>query len=638
MTRTARLALLLALAAPLAAAPTLPARAQERAQARAALPSTPPAQYDTVVVERNVMVPMRDGVRMATDVYRPARGGRPEAARLPVLLQRTPYDKTGSADQATWFARRGYVVAVQDIRGRYKSEGSYSKLQPAGAPDGYDAIQWLAKQPWSNGSVGTWGTSYAAHMQAGAAQLNPPAMKTAVLNQGGMPNAWDHGVRYRGTYELGRQLTWAWSQMRADARRPEVRALLDSEKVEDWYAAQPLRKGLNPLSAEPSFEQWYMYWYEHADYDDYWKDPMLNWEEHYDQTSDIPMMHVGGWFDIFLAGTFKNFVELGKRKRAPERIVVGPWTHSGNTRQYAGDVAFGPEAAIADFGTAWHLRWFDHYLKGRPTGAEEDAPIRLFVMGTGDGHKDKDGRLFHGGYWRDAQTWPLPGTRLVPYYFHADGTLSPTKPAAATASTTYTFDPRNPVPTIGGGASARLKDGAYDQREGPRFPPSKPPYLPLRSRPDVVVFQTEPLEQDMEVIGPIVVKLYAASDARDTDFTAKLVDVYPPSMDFPTGFDMNLTDAIVRGRYRATRDRAVLLEPGKVYEYTIEPFPTANVFKKGHRIRVDISSSNFPRFDVNPNTGEPLGKNRRTVSAENTVHHSATYPSHVVLPLAPARR
>jgi putative CocE/NonD family hydrolase len=541
------------------------------------------------------------------------------------------------AKDAAYFARHGYVVAVQDIRGRYASEGTYSKLQAVEAEDGYDAVQWLAKRPYANGDVGMWGTSYAAHTQAGAAQLHPPALRTAVINMGGMPNAWDHGVRYRGTYELGRQLTWAWEQMKADAKSPVVKALLDAEKVEDWYTVQPLRRGLNPLSAEPNYEAYYIDWYEHADYDDFWKNPMLNWEEHYDQTSDIPMMHVGGWYDIFLAGTFENFVELGKRKKAPERIVVGPWTHHGNLRPYAGDVSFGAAAAIADFDGDWHLRWFDHYLKGRATGAETDAPVKLFVMGTGDGHKDADGRLFHGGYWRDAAAWPLPEAKVTPYYFHADGTLGPTRPTEAASTTTYTFDPRHPVPTIGGGASARLKDGAYDQREGPRFPPSRAPYLPLKARPDVVVFQTPPLTEDVTVIGPIVVTLFAATDARDTDFTAKLVDVYPPSLDFPTGFDLNLTDAIVRGRYRATRDHQVLLEPGTVYEYTIAPFPTANVFKKGHRIRIDVSSSNFPRFDVNPNTGEPLGRSRRTVSADNTIYHDAAHPSHVLLPIVGKR-
>jgi putative CocE/NonD family hydrolase len=264
--------------------------------------------------------------------------------------------------------------------------------------------------------------------------------------------------------------------------------------------------------------------------------------------------------------------------------------------------------------------------------------VRLFVMGTGDGRKDKNGRLVHGGFWHDASTWPLPNTRFEPWYFHADGTLSPQRPADAASSSTYTFDPRHPVPTIGGGSSARLKDGAYDQREHPRFPPSAAPWRPLRTRSDILVFQSAPLTEDMTVVGPIKVVVHASASTVDTDLTAKLVDVYPSSVDWPGGFDLNLTDAIVRARYRATREKAELLTPGRVYEFTIEPFPTANVFKKGHRIRVDISSSNFPRFDVNPNTGEPIGKHQRMVTSDITVHHSAAYPSHIVLPLAPVRR
>lgn len=642
MIRTDRLPPLLAAAALLGSAapdgiaaqtttPRYPAR-------QAAVPPKTAAQYEAVLAEQNVMVPTRDGTRMATDIYRPARNGAPVNERFPVLLMRTPYDKTGSKAQAEYFAQRGYVVALQDIRGTYKSEGKFAKVQPADAPDGYDTIAWLAKQKYANGSVGMWGTSFSAHMQAAAAQLKPPALKALVLNMGGMSNAWDHGVRYRGTYEMGRQLTWAWAQMRGNARTPEARKVVEVEKVEDWYDVQPLRRGLSPLAAAPEYEGWYMEFFEKADYGPYWKDPVMSWDEHYKETADVPMLHVGGWFDIFLAGTFKNFVELGKLNKTPQRVLVGPWTHGGNARTYAGDVSFGDSAGVPDFYHDFHLRWFDHFLKGKATGVEKEAAVRIFVMGTGDGHKDADGRLFHGGYWQSADAWPLRGTRFVPYYFHADGSLSPTKPTERSSSTTYTFDPRDPVPTIGGGASSRLKDGAFNQREDERFPPSRPPFLPLSARADVVVFQTEPLKEDMVVVGPISVVLHASSSAVDTDFTAKLIDVYPPSSDWPGGFDMNLTDAIIRGRYRATRDSAVMLEPGRIYAFPIDPFPTANVFKKGHRIRVDISSSNFPRFDVNPNTGEPLGRNRRMITADNTVHHSATYPSHIVLPLAPARR
>ncbi|HEX2726624.1 MAG TPA: CocE/NonD family hydrolase, partial [Beijerinckiaceae bacterium] len=359
------------------------------------------APYDAVLAGENVMVPMRDGKRMATDVYRPARNGAPVNEPLPVLLQRTPYDKTTQRRDAEWFARHGYVVAVQDARGRFKSEGTFLKVQPADATDGYDTIEWLAKQPFSNGKVGMWGTSFAAHMQAGAAQLHPPALHALLINMGGMANAWDHGVRYRGTYQMGRQLTWAWEQLAADAPNPAVRKLLAREKVENWYGAQPMRRGLNPLSVVPEYESWYMDFFEHADYDAFWKDPMVNWSEHYAETSDVPMLQVGGWYDIFLAGTFQNFAALAKLKKSPQRVLVGPWTHHGNTRPYAGDVSFGAAAAIADFDTTFHLRWFDHFLKGEANGVEHDAPIRLFIMGTGDGHMDPDGRLFHGGYWRD---------------------------------------------------------------------------------------------------------------------------------------------------------------------------------------------------------------------------------------------
>jgi len=597
-----------------------------------------PRQFEAIKVASDLLMPTRDGKRMATDLYRPGKGGTPVQERLPVLLNRTPYNKTSLAEQAVFYAERGYVVALQDTRGRYKSEGEFSKVQPLDATDGYDAVEWLAKQPYSNGKVGMWGTSFAAHMQAGAAQYNPPSLKALLINMGGMSNGWDHGVRYRGAYEMGRQLTWAWSQLLADARSPDVKALLTKEKVEDWYNVQPMRRGLNPLSVSSQYEGWYFDFFERADYDASWKDPMLAWDEHYPQTADIAMLHVGGWFDIFLAGTFKNFAELRKIKKAPQSVMVGPWKHGGNNLPYAGDVAFGDSASVMDFLTDFHMRYFDNHLKGKQSGAERDAPVRVFVMGSGDGHKDANGRLFHGGYWQSSATWPLSGTRMVPYYFHADGSLRTEKPSAARSQTTYTFDPYHPVPTIGGGASARLKDGAFNQREDPRFPPSKAPWLPLRARADVLVFQTEPLTEDVTVIGPIQVIVHASASTLDVDITAKLLDVYPSSTDWPGGFDMNLTDGIVRGRYRATRDHQVLLQPGRVYAFTVEPFPTANVFKKGHRIRVDISSSNFPRFDVNPNTGEPLGKNRRMMSSDISIQHSATYPSHIVLPLAPLRR
>lgn len=587
------------------------------------------------VVERNVMIPMRDGTMLATDIYRPMEGNEPAKERLPVILSRSPYGKTRDRDVAfaEQLASHGYIAVIQDIRGRYASGGEFTKYSAHEAPDGYDTIEWLAAQPYADGRVGMWGTSYAAHAQADAAKLAPPALKAMILNQGGMSDAWDHAVRHGGAFELGRELTWAFRQIPLEIDDPVVRASFEREVVTDWYAALPLRPGLNPLSIAPEYEKYFLEEYTTSDYTDYWRGISLNWKDHYEATSDAAMLHVGGWYDIFLRGTIENFVALRRLKQSSVELLVGPWTHGGNARSYAGDVDFGPEAAIDDFHGEFQRRWFDRQFKG---GRQSEKPVRLFVMGTGDGRKDEAGRLQHGGYWTESDAWPLPGVKPTPFYLRADGTLSEEKPANEDASTTFTFDPARPVPTIGGNVSARVRDGAFDQRERPDFPGSAAPYLPLKARSDVVVFQTELLEEDLVVVGPLEVVLYASSNSVDTDFTAKLIDVHPPGRDFPTGFDMNISDALVRASYRNGRHKRDLIEPGRVYRLVIRPFPTANVFRKGHRVRLDISSSSFPRFDVNPNTGEPLGRHRRMKPADNTIWHDGGRPSHIVLPLLPA--
>lgn len=591
-----------------------------------------------VVVERNVMIPARDGVLLATDIYRPAVDGVPVAERLPLVLQRTPYGKGSERFQepAVVFASHGYVVAVQDMRGRYDSGGDFIKYDPLDAPDGYDAIEALARLPYVDGRVATWGTSYAAHAQADAAKMSPPSLAGLVINQGGMANAWDHAVRQGGAFELGRELTWAFRQIPLEMDDPVIRAHFQRETVDDWYAVWPFRPGLNPLSIAPNFERYILEEATHGDYDSFWKEMGINWVEYYDRTADVPMVHIGGWYDIFLRGTLQNYQELAARHDAPSWLLIGPWTHSGNARTYAGDVDFGPEAAIADFATGFQLRWFDRLLKDGSAAGTQERPVRLFVMGTGDGSQDAQGRLRHGGTWMDAEGWPLPDAEPTPFYLRAGGALALEAASAEEGATTFTFDPSHPVPTLGGNVSARVKDGAFDQRERPDFVGSRPPYLPLRARPDVLVFQTEPLDEAVTVVGPLTVTLYVSSTGVDTDFTVKLVDVYPPSADFPSGFDMNLTDGVTRMSYRNGRSDRDLIEPGEVYEVTLELFPTANVFKAGHRIRVDVSSSNFPRWDVNPNTGEPLARHRRMISVDNTVYHDGARPSRIVLPLLPA--
>ena len=353
-----------------------------------------------VVVESDVMIPMRDGVKLATDIYRPAGAGTPVAERLPILLQRTPYNKTaaGITAQARYFASHGYVVVLQDERGAFRSEGVQSKYIGYGQ-DGYDTIEWLARLPYTDGQVAMWGTSYAAHTEAGAAILHPPHLRTAVLNCGGLYNGWIYKVRNHGAFELAQQTTWAFGQLETPA------------KAAPWIARMAGARGASPLAAAPSFEDYYFEILTRADYDDYWRQPDRNWSLHYEQTSDIPMMHLTGWYDSYTAGSILNFQNLARLKTSPMKLIVGPWLHGGNLRSAAGDVEFGPDAAMADFDRAFHLRWFDQFLKGRDTGAAREPAVRLFVMGTGDGHKDANGRLFHGGYWRESPAWPLPEPR-----------------------------------------------------------------------------------------------------------------------------------------------------------------------------------------------------------------------------------
>jgi len=592
--------------------------------------------------EKDVMVSMRDGIKLATDIYFPPNFDKAKQ-KLPVILHRTPYNKAsvGYVKDAGFFCKNGYIVIFQDCRGRFNSGGIFGKYinEPE---DSYDAVEWVAKQPWCNGKVGMRGRSYLAHVQADAAKLNPPHLATIVCNVGGLSNGWTHSVRNHGAFAL-KQVTWAFSNMASESSDTVIKQLFAREKVADWFQALPFKKGNNPLSVSPDFENYILEMWTHGDYDSYWKQMGINWVEYYGQTADIPMMHVSGWYDNYIQTATDNYTGLSKIKKSPIKLMIGPWMHGTMEQSFSGDVDFGEVSTMKDFYLQWHLDWYDHFLKGKDNRIGSWPNVKLFVMGTGDGHKDKNGRLFHGGYWLDASDWPLKETRYVNYYFHEDNSLSDKAPSPNEKSITYTFDPEHPVPTIGS-ASASLEPlasaGAFDQREKEYtgdplkgFYGSKPPYLPLKARKDVLVYQTPVLEKNVTIIGPVKVVLHASSDCLDTDFTAKLVDVYPPSNDYPSGYEMNITDGIVRARYRNSPAKQEFMEQGKIYEITVEPNSTANVFKKGHRIRVDISSSNFPQYDVNPNTGEPLGKNNRTMKANNTIFHNSTSPSYIILPM-----
>jgi len=622
----------------------------------AVAPGVPPQsqpQYD-VAVAKDVMIAMRDGVKLACDIYRPALNGIPVEGKFPVIMERTPYGKFTIEAWAKVFVPRGYIGIGQDVRGRNNSEGVWRPFRDDGH-DGYDTAKWIGEQPWSDGSIGTVGTSYPGGTQHALALSNPPYLK-AMIPADSMSDFGRYGVRHHGAFEM-RWMNWIFNiggpTGSHESRDPATHeALLKlGEQVREYARNMPLRRGTTPLRLIPEYEDWLVEAMSHGDYDDFWKNAGADVVEHVAEYKDIPVYHLGGWYDSWGSQVANlNYVTLSKNKKSLQRLIMGPWTHGGRTHSYAGEAEFGPDAAI-DF-WQFELRWFERWLKAVDNGVDREPPVRIFVMGGGDAHRTPEGRIFVGGHWRAENEWPLARTMATPYYLHGNGMLSQQKPGSE-SPTTFEFDPRDPVPTLGGNISSHnappthhntierpgdsenlMEQGAYDQRcrvDTWTCPDTRP----LSARNDVLVYQSEPLAQDVEVTGRLVVNLWAASSAPDTDFTAKLVDVYPPNKDYPAGVDLNVEDGIVRARYRNSIERAEMMHRGEVYPFSIEMYPTSLVFQKGHRIRLDISSSNFPRFDVNPNTGEPLNNNRRWAIALNTIYHDAQHPSHILLPIIP---
>lgn len=593
-----------------------------------------------VTVRSNVMVALRDGTKLATDIYLPARDGQPVGGKLPVILTRTPYNKSGAKSYGQYFAKHGYAFVAQDTRGRYGSEGVWHWLTDDGL-DGADCTAWIAQQPWSNGKIGMVGTSYVGGTQHAMAMEKVPQLVT-VIPVDAVSNMGRQSMRNAGAFEMR---FWNWIMLNAGrgsraSQDPATAAVLKemADHRLEYIHQLPLRRGTTPLKLAPEFEDWLIEAMRHGANDSFWD--QNNILDHPERYKDMPVYLVGGWYDSWAGNTTANFSTLTRALKSPVYLIMGPWIHGAQGKSAHGQVDFGKDAAIADE-LAWRREWFDHWMRGADNSVGKAAPfatkVRLFVMGTGDGSRTKEGRLNHGGYWRDENEWPLARTKPTPFYLQPEGVLATAKPTARSASTSFVFDPRDPVPTLGGNISSGdgiMQQGAWDQRGGSNFW-NWPKPLPLSARNDVLVFQSEPLAADTEVTGEIEVKLWASSSAVDTDFTAKLVDVYPPGADWPGGFDLNIADGIVRARFRDSLKAEKLMKPGMVYPFTIKLYPTANVFKKGHRIRVDISSSNFPRFDVNPNTGEPLGDHRRMVSATNTILHDRAHPSHIVLPVIP---
>ena len=567
----------------------------------------------TILIEKNVMVPMRDGVRLATDIYR-LEGNEP----TPVLVVRTPYNKDGLIAGCDTFnilqaVQSGYTVVAQDVRGRYASEGTFVP-QIQETADGLDAFAWAAAQPWSNGEIGTFGGSYLGGTQWLPSREQPPALRAmapAITFSDGY-----EGCAYQGGAKVLHDLRWVAAdivpaEIQRRATRGEI--LLESEtplNVDGALSEIPL--------ATHSFIQeyagFYRDWITHRTPGEYWFPSSPN--TGYDRIT-VPALNISGWYDIFLWSTFQNFMGMRQQGateqvRRNQRVIIGPWTHMNFNGSFP-EREFGPGASSAAIDLpGLHLRWFDRWLKDERNGVDEEAPVTIFVMGIDE--------------WRSEDDWPLPDTQYCPYYLHSagganslhgDGSLSTETPGDEPPDV-YLYNPLRPVPTVGGqvllpGGNSM---GPCDQRE-------------VEMRDDVLVYSTPVLDRPVEVTGPIELCLFVASSARDTDFTGKLVDV------FPDGRAIILTEGILRARYRNSATEAELLEPDEIYELRLNLWATSNVFLPGHRIRLEVSSSNFPRFDRNSNTGGDIVNETadQYQSAINRIFHDAEHPSHLMLPL-----
>ena len=580
--------------------------------------------------------PMRDGVRLATEVYLPAGDGP-----FPVILQRTPYNRRSpnpgsDCDSGTgrYFAERGYATLNQDTRGRYRSEGEFDAMRQEAA-DGYDAVEWAAAQPWSNGKVGMIGGSYVGLTQWQAAVEQPPHLVAIAPHYSS--SDYHKGWTYQGgAFDLWFAMSWTAQTLAPDTlqRRleaggmPRAQALEEvgafvaegrEKLLEDWLWQLPLADFVG-FRRSGNIAAYYDEWLARPSYDDYWAhlDVETKWP-----LVEVPALITGGWYDIFQEGTIRNFMGVREEggtdvARNGTKLIMRALCHACPGDTTAGDIDFGPDNVL-DLNAAW-ARWFDYWLKGVDNGVADDPAVRLFVM------TPPDEGTAGGGFWITADEFPLPGAVETRFYLQSggganssagDGVLSGDGPGGPADE--YVYDPRDPVPTVGGNMCCQnglLASGAFDQRE-------------VERREDVLVYTSEPLAEDLTVIGPVEVRLWAASSARDTDFTAKLVDVH---LD---GYAHNVSEGIVRARYRNSDYLESWLTPGAAHDYTIDLGYTATVLRAGHRIRLEISSSNFPHFDRNPNTGDPFGQSAEVRTATQRVLHDDLHPSQLVLQVAP---
>jgi hypothetical protein len=561
-----------------------------------------------VVVIQSVAMKTRDGVTLYADIYRPAGEGV-----FPVLLTRTPYNKNGFSDFGNTGALRGFMVVAQDVRGRFSSEGEWYPFKHE-IEDGYDTVEWAAALPHSSGKVGMFSGSYVGATQMLAAIGHPPHLA------GICPVVTASNYHENWTYQGGAFEQWfdeSWTSGLAQDTANRTLKQANNALVGD--SILPLTqypvfnvKAAGGAELTQALAPYFLDWLAHPNYDSYWKQWSI--EENFGSIQ-VPALMVAAWYDLFQGGSIRNYLGIRahggtEAARTQTQLVVAIGGHSGSGRK-VGDVDFGPDAPFDE--NAITLDWYDYLFKGKQNEFANGKPVKIFVMGENK--------------WRDEASWPLERAKETRYYLHSDGKansaagdgLLTTAEARKEAADSYVYDPANPVPTVGGPLccdTVHLEPGPRDQKD-------------VENRPDVLIYSTPPLEEDTEVTGPVTLDLYAKSSAVDTDFTGKLVDVGPD------GFVRNLTEGILRARYRETTSEATPIVPGEVYEYKIDLWATSNVFLKGHRIRVEVSSSNFPRFDRNLNTGKSAAESSDFVKANNTVLHDSEHPSAVILPVVP---
>jgi hypothetical protein len=575
------------------------------------------------------MVAMRDGVRLATDIYLPSKDGAPVSGRFPVIVIRTPYRKASIKPTGLSLASHGYAVVAQDCRGRFDSEGEFYAFVNEGT-DGYDTIEWAAAQEWSNGKVGTSGPSYLAWDQYHAAMYRPPHLTAMFAGVGGA-NFYQEFGHPGGATNLGWPL---WLARSAQTSPQAAEHVTEAEALTQIFKEPAAWLGMHPKEREKVFEKFpahlemYRDFYEHPTFDHYWQQRGFDIRGHHGEMKDVPALFVSGWYDYFSAGVLENFASLSKIQQSGKKLIMGPWWHATGGDS-CGDASFAQASQMDE--TAIMLGWFDHWLKQEPMQNVPSSAVSFYRMGGGEGGRDADGLLRHGGEWLSASSWPPEDVAPARWYLRSGGQLAQQKPGQQQPDS-YVFDPDHPVPTIGG----RFAMGPWSPR-CVQDQVCKLDYLgcedakPLAERSDVLVYQTEPLDTEIEVTGPISATLWVSSDRVDTDFTAKLIDVHPD------GYAMILAEGQIRARYRHGFDRTQPLEPGATHEVVVQLGSTSNLFTKGHRIRVDISSSNYPNIEPNPNTGEPPYEVTRRVKANNIIFHDSERPSFVELPQRAAR-